>query len=55
MAMVPAHLCERTLGMLKGRMRPADVARAINCNARTVRHLRQRYGQLIVLAVANYM
>ena len=40
---VPAHLCERALGMLQGGMRTADVARAINCNVRTVRRLRQRY------------
>ena len=43
MPRVPAHLRERALGMLQGGMRTADVARAINCNARTVRHLRQRY------------
>uniref|UniRef100_A0AAZ3RGA7 Helix-turn-helix domain-containing protein n=1 Tax=Oncorhynchus tshawytscha TaxID=74940 RepID=A0AAZ3RGA7_ONCTS len=29
--------------MLQGGMRTADVAREINCNVRTVRHLRQRY------------
>uniref|UniRef100_A0A674BTZ1 Transposase Tc1-like domain-containing protein n=1 Tax=Salmo trutta TaxID=8032 RepID=A0A674BTZ1_SALTR len=29
--------------MLQGGMRTADVARAINCNVRTVRRLRQRY------------
>uniref|UniRef100_A0A673YTE9 Transposase Tc1-like domain-containing protein n=1 Tax=Salmo trutta TaxID=8032 RepID=A0A673YTE9_SALTR len=29
--------------MLQGGMRTADVARAINCNVRTVRCLRQRY------------
>ena len=40
---VPAHLRERALGMLQGGMRTADVARAINCNVRTVRRLRQRY------------
>uniref|UniRef100_A0AAZ3Q099 Transposase Tc1-like domain-containing protein n=1 Tax=Oncorhynchus tshawytscha TaxID=74940 RepID=A0AAZ3Q099_ONCTS len=40
---VPAHLSERALGMLQGGMRTADVARAINCNVRTVRRLRQRY------------
>uniref|UniRef100_A0A8K9WSF2 Tc1-like transposase DDE domain-containing protein n=1 Tax=Oncorhynchus mykiss TaxID=8022 RepID=A0A8K9WSF2_ONCMY len=34
---------ERALGMLQGGMRTADVARAINCNFRPVRHLRQRY------------
>ena len=39
----PAHLCERALGMLQGGMRTVDVARAINCNVRTVRRLRQRY------------
>uniref|UniRef100_A0AAZ3QZS6 Transposase Tc1-like domain-containing protein n=1 Tax=Oncorhynchus tshawytscha TaxID=74940 RepID=A0AAZ3QZS6_ONCTS len=38
--------------MLQGGMRSADVARAINCNVHTVRHLRQD-GQLIVLAVAD--
>ncbi|XP_071208047.1 uncharacterized protein, partial [Salvelinus alpinus] len=43
MPRVPAHLCERALGMLQGGMRTADVARAINCNVRTVRRLRQRY------------
>ena len=43
MPRVPAHLRERVLGMLQGGMRTADVARAINCNVRTVRHLRQRY------------
>ena len=43
MPRVPAHLRERALGMLQGAMRTADVARAINCNVRTVRHLRQRY------------
>uniref|UniRef100_A0AAZ3QAH7 Helix-turn-helix domain-containing protein n=1 Tax=Oncorhynchus tshawytscha TaxID=74940 RepID=A0AAZ3QAH7_ONCTS len=43
MPRVPAHLCECALGMLQGGMRTADVARAINCNARTVRRLRQRY------------
>uniref|UniRef100_A0A673YR65 Tc1-like transposase DDE domain-containing protein n=1 Tax=Salmo trutta TaxID=8032 RepID=A0A673YR65_SALTR len=41
----PAHLCERALGMLQGGMRTADVARAINCNVRAVRRLRQRYGE----------
>ena len=40
MPRVPAHLSE---GMLQGDMRTADVARAINCNVRTVRRLRQRY------------
>ena len=40
---VPVHLCERALGMLQGGMRTADLARAINCNVRTVRRLRQRY------------
>uniref|UniRef100_A0AAZ3NRJ2 Transposase Tc1-like domain-containing protein n=1 Tax=Oncorhynchus tshawytscha TaxID=74940 RepID=A0AAZ3NRJ2_ONCTS len=29
--------------MLQGVMRTADVSRAINCNVRTVRRLRQRY------------
>ena len=43
MPRVPAHLCEHVLGMLQGGMRTADVARAINCNVRTVRRLRQRY------------
>uniref|UniRef100_A0A674E0K0 Tc1-like transposase DDE domain-containing protein n=1 Tax=Salmo trutta TaxID=8032 RepID=A0A674E0K0_SALTR len=43
MPRVPAHLRERALGMLQGGMRTADVARAINCNVRTVRHLRQCY------------
>ena len=43
MPSVPAHLHERALGMLQGGMRTADVARAINCNVRTVRCLRQRY------------
>uniref|UniRef100_A0AAZ3PPL7 Helix-turn-helix domain-containing protein n=1 Tax=Oncorhynchus tshawytscha TaxID=74940 RepID=A0AAZ3PPL7_ONCTS len=43
MPRVPAHMRERTLGMLQGDMRTADVARAINCNVRTVRRLRQRY------------
>ena len=33
---VLAHLRERALGMLQGGMRTADVARAINCNVRTV-------------------
>lgn len=41
MPRVPAHLRERALGMLQGGMRTADVARAINCNVRTVRRLRQ--------------
>ena len=40
---VPAHLRERASGMLQGGMRTADVARAINCNVRTVRRLRQHY------------
>ena len=35
MPRVPAHLCERALGMLQGGMRTADVARAINCIVRT--------------------
>ena len=43
MPRVPAHLHERALGMLQGGMRTADVARAINCNVRTMRRLRQRY------------
>ena len=43
MSMVPADLHERTSGMLQGGMRTADVARAINCNVRTVRRLRQCY------------
>jgi transposase len=43
MPRVPAHLCVRALGMLQGGMRTADVTRAINCNVRTVRRLRQRY------------
>uniref|UniRef100_A0AAZ3S1X7 Insertion element IS150 protein InsJ-like helix-turn-helix domain-containing protein n=1 Tax=Oncorhynchus tshawytscha TaxID=74940 RepID=A0AAZ3S1X7_ONCTS len=43
MPRVPAHLCERALGMLQGGMRSADVARALNCNVRTVRRLRQCY------------
>uniref|UniRef100_A0A673WVV0 Tc1-like transposase DDE domain-containing protein n=1 Tax=Salmo trutta TaxID=8032 RepID=A0A673WVV0_SALTR len=42
MPRVPAHLRERALGMPQGGMRTADVARAINCNVRTVRRLRQR-------------
>ena len=45
MPRVPAHLRERAFGMLQGGMRTADVARAINCNVRTVRCLRQRYRQ----------
>uniref|UniRef100_A0A8K9UD77 Transposase Tc1-like domain-containing protein n=1 Tax=Oncorhynchus mykiss TaxID=8022 RepID=A0A8K9UD77_ONCMY len=40
---VTAHLCERALGMLQGGMRTADVVKAINCNVRTVRCLRQHY------------
>ena len=40
---LPAHLCEHALGMLQRGMGTADVARAINCNVRTVRRLRQRY------------
>ena len=59
MPKVPAHLLERALGMLRGGMRTSDVARAINCNVRTVRHQRQRYrrqdGQLIVLTVADHV
>uniref|UniRef100_A0AAZ3PPT6 Transposase Tc1-like domain-containing protein n=1 Tax=Oncorhynchus tshawytscha TaxID=74940 RepID=A0AAZ3PPT6_ONCTS len=42
MPRVPAHLRECALGMLQGGMRIVDVARAINCNVRTVRCLRQR-------------
>uniref|UniRef100_A0A8C7CB70 Tc1-like transposase DDE domain-containing protein n=1 Tax=Oncorhynchus kisutch TaxID=8019 RepID=A0A8C7CB70_ONCKI len=42
MLRVPDHLREHALGMLQGGMRAADVARAINCNVRTVRHPRQR-------------
>ena len=42
MPRVPAHLRERALVMLQGGMRTADVARAINCNVRSVRCLRQR-------------
>ena len=34
---------ERALGMLQGGMRTADVARAVNCNVRTARPLRQCY------------
>ena len=41
MPRVPAHLRERALGMLQGGMR--TVTRAINCNVRTVRRLRQHY------------
>jgi hypothetical protein len=43
MPRVLAHLRERAFGMLQGGMRTADVARAINCNVRTVRRLRQSY------------
>ena len=43
MPRVPVHLWERALGMLQGGMRTVDVARAIHCNVRTVRSLRQRY------------
>ena len=43
MPRVPAYLRECVLGMLQGGMRTADVARAINCNVRTVRRLRQLY------------
>jgi hypothetical protein len=35
-------------------MRTADVAKAINCNVRTVRRLRQD-GQLIILVVADHV
>ena len=42
MSRVPAHLRERALGMLQGGKRTAEVARAINCNVRTVRrHYRE--------------
>ena len=44
MPRVPAHLHECALGMLQG-MRTANVAKAINCNVRTVRRLRQRYSE----------
>jgi transposase len=43
MPRVPTHLREHALGMLQGGMRTADVAREINCNARTMRRIRQRY------------
>ena len=43
MPRVPVYLRERASGMLQGGLRTADVARAINCNVRTVRRLRQRY------------
>ena len=43
--MVLAHLRECALGMLQGGMRAADVARAIYCNVRTVKRLRQCYGE----------
>ena len=46
MPRIPAHLCERALGMLQGGMRTADEATAINCNVRTVRRLRQRYREM---------
>jgi hypothetical protein len=36
MARVTAHLRDSAVGMLQGGMWPADVARAINCNVRTV-------------------
>ena len=52
---VYAFLHERALGMLQGGMSTADVARAINYNVRTVRSLRQRDGQLIILTVADHM
>ena len=45
MPRVPAHLHERSLGMLQGGMSTADVARAINCNVRSVKRLRQRYSE----------
>ena len=40
---MPANLRECALGMLQGGLRTADLARAINCNVSTVRHLRQHY------------
>jgi hypothetical protein len=43
MPRVHAHLRERAFGMLQEGMGTADVARALNCNVRTVRCLRQRY------------
>ena len=43
MPRVSAHLRECALGILQGGMRTADVARAINCNVRTMRRLRQHY------------
>ena len=43
MPRVPTHLHERALGMLQRGMRTADLARAINCNVRTVKRLRQLY------------
>jgi transposase len=43
MPRVPAHLCERALGMLQGGMRTVDVSRAMNYNVCTVRRLRHRY------------
>uniref|UniRef100_A0A8K9XW23 Transposase Tc1-like domain-containing protein n=1 Tax=Oncorhynchus mykiss TaxID=8022 RepID=A0A8K9XW23_ONCMY len=43
MPRVPAHLHECALGMLQGGMRTADVARAINCNVRTVSRQREHY------------
>ena len=46
MPRVPAHLCERALGMLQGGMRTADVAKAINCHVCTVRCLSQRYREM---------
>ena len=45
MLRVPAQQRECTLGVLHGGMRTADVARAINCNVRTVRLLRQCYSE----------
>ena len=42
MPRVPAHLRERALGMLQGGM-TADMAKASNCNVRTVGRLRQHY------------
>uniref|UniRef100_A0AAZ3SNJ1 Transposase Tc1-like domain-containing protein n=1 Tax=Oncorhynchus tshawytscha TaxID=74940 RepID=A0AAZ3SNJ1_ONCTS len=50
MPRVPAHLCEYALGMLQGGMRTADVTRAINCNVRTVRRVRQRYRETARIA-----
>ena len=46
MPRIPAHLRERALCMLQGGIRTADVVRAINCNVRTVRCLRQCYREI---------